>query len=182
VIDPGSTGFGSLLQQLDSSDKLTRRRARSDLSRLGLDLVRPATVALLSPDLSYRVRRGLAVALGEMLRDAKGQRAEAIAEIDDASLRQLLLLSTDVDRTIQIYAGEFLYDLGDPRVFRLVAGVWAEAPPDDGRYNLALAMKGAAPFVQPGEREGAQEILGGYIEQVGPQTGVLLRDAISLLR
>ncbi len=170
-----------LLVQLESANPATRRTARSALARMGIGLVRPAMTELLAPDVSYRLRLGLVVALTEMLRENKRERATIILVIEPAALAELLRLATDPDRTIRVYAGEFLFDLGDPRVFELVQNVWNSTESDDGRFNLALAMKGAAPFV-PREQVGAARFLiSGNLGVVGPKTDELLNEAMRLL-
>jgi hypothetical protein len=175
------SSFQGLLQQLESPDTSVRRNARSALALLGLQLVRPAMAELLAPDTSYRVRLGLIVAVTEMMRNYKQQRNAAILQIDDQALAELLRLATDPDNTIRIYAGEFLYDLGDPRGFNLVPAVWENTNSDNGRFNLALALKGAAPFLGRDQSATARSLLSGYLGTVGPRTDELLRDALRLL-
>ncbi|SIS68227.1 hypothetical protein [Insolitispirillum peregrinum] len=173
--------FQDLLIQLDSPDLSTRRAARSAMARMGTGLVRPATAELLAPDLSYRERLGLMVALTEMLRGNKGERANIASAIETASLAQFLKMATDADRTLRIYAGEFLSDLGDPRVFELVPSIWPSVTSDDGRFNLALTMKGAAPYVSGDQAKTAKKILAEHMGEVGLKTDKVLQEALSLI-
>lgn len=173
--------FSGLLTQLESSDTAMRRAARTELAGLGTGLVRPAMGELLSSDLSYRSRMGLVVALTEMLRDNKRFRSDIITLIDDDALTEMLRLATSDDYTIRVYAGEFLYDLGDPRVFTLAPEVWFSDISDNGRFNIALAMKGAAPFVAVSDRAQASSLAQSWIGKVGPKTDDLLRDVLGFL-
>ncbi|MBL3564669.1 hypothetical protein JMM59_06575 [Rhodovulum sulfidophilum] len=176
-----AASFQGLLTQLESPETATRRTARTRLAGLGTGLVRPAMAELLNPDLTYRLQLGLVVALTEMLRDNKRARGDIITMIDDAALTELLRLATNNDRTIRVYAGEFLYDLGDPRVFVLAPEVWNSGISDSGRFNLALALKGAAPFVAGSDKAQASSLAQSWIGQVGPRTDDLLRDALRFL-
>lgn len=94
--------FRGMLAQLNSSDVATRRAARSSLSGLGTELVRPAIAELLNPDITYRGQLGLVVALTEMLRDNKRYRSDIIAMIDDSSLTEMLRLAAKNDKTIRV--------------------------------------------------------------------------------
>lgn len=173
--------FPGLLAQLESPDTATRRTARTALAGIGTGLVRPAMAELLSPDPSYRLQLGLVVALTEMLRDNKRSRDDIITMIDDAALTEMLRLAANNDYTIRVYAGEFLYDLGDPRVFDLASEVWNSDISDNGRFNIALALKGAAPFVAARDRAQASNLAQSWIGQVGPRTDDLLRDVLVFL-
>lgn len=178
---PDDLDILSLLENLTSDDTTTRRGARTELASKGLALVRPAVLALAEEDISYRRRLGVVVALTEMMRENKNQR-RLIADLlrpDDLGL--LLEAATDADRTIRIYAGEFLFDLGDPRTFDMALKAWPGISDDNGRYNLVLVMKGAAPDIEPERADTARERLESLLGQVGPKTDTLIREAIALL-
>lgn len=180
--DPvAAVSLQGLLAQLESPDAATRRNARSALANLGTGLVRPAMAELLNPEPTYRLQLGLIVALTEMLRDNKRSRGDVIKLIDDTALTEILYLATNNDNTIRVYAGEFLYDLGDPRVFLLSSEVWNSGISDNGKFNIALALKGAAPFVTGPDKLQASSLVQSLIGQVGPRTEDLLRDALRFL-
>lgn len=174
--------FEQSLRDLMSDTTVTRRAARQALADLGPVLVRPALDELGAGEgLAYREELGLVVALTFMMRDHKAQRAAIANGLTGADLETLMLLAADPDRQIRIHAGEFLFDLGDPRVFDLVPALWDRVGSDDGRFQLALALKGAAPFVPPAQRGGALAVVRALMGTVGPNTDALLRDAGRLL-
>lgn len=172
--------FLDLLDRLSAEDSGTRRRARSELAGLGVPLVKPALAQLKTgPD--YRERLGLTVALTEMMRDNKSQRTSIIELLSDGDLETLLIAATDDDRTLRIHAGEFLFDLGDPRLFAIVPDLWERTSSDNGRFNLALALQGASPHVPAAEHAAARAVLEGYLGDVGPQTDALLQRGLNML-
>lgn len=137
----------ALIKQLESSANYVRRDARSQLAEKGSPVVEPLLAKLSEEPLTYRSRLGVIVALAEMLRKHAPDREEMIKSIREEDLKRLVNASADKDRTIRIYASEFLYDLGDPRTIPLVFERFPAAS-ENGRYNLLLIVKGAVPFVR----------------------------------
>lgn len=129
-----------LLPGLQSEDADTRRVTRSSLS-----LVQPQDVAILLQHArdnrgNYRAELGVSVALTEMLRRDKAIREKIV--LTEADIEMLLNFATSDDRTLRIYAGEFLYDLGRPQVTKQALKrletkpANASADWDNALYNL----------------------------------------------
>ncbi|WP_337879446.1 hypothetical protein [Rheinheimera sp.] len=175
---PASTEISDLINSLTSDDTTKRRTARSAIAKQGIVVVRPLMVALSSPGIDYRTKLGVVVSLTEMMRENKDLRTQVIGLLQPDDLEQLLRLATDSDRTIRIYAGEFLYDLGDPRLLNLALSHWQEVDSDNGRYNLALIMKGLSPYLNKEQASNAIKSLRSLKGTVGPKTDSLLDEAI----
>lgn len=171
-----SSGFGDLIAKLDSDETTVRRNARAALGAGGVDAV-SAIVGVDRTSTGYRSDLGAVVALTEILRSDKSLRSEISRRLKPRDIDWLLRLSDHSDRTIRIHASEFLYDLGDPRVIEAAIRSFPAATAN-GKYNLALAIKGAAPFVQQSERNDISERLGVLITPETPKTNVVLSDAI----
>lgn len=171
-----SGGFDDLIASLESDDADTRRGARDALAAGGLSAV-SALMATNRDKASYRFELGTAVALTELLRSDKSQRIKISRRLNQKDIDWLVGLSTNSDRTVRIYASEFLYDLGDPRVINTAIDRFATASPD-GRYNLALILKGSTPFVQRKDSLQVVERLRELKSANSPKTNGLLSDAI----
>jgi len=143
--------IGKLIGQLESDISRLRRGARSDLAAAGPVIVQPLLARLNQENSSYRLRLGVVVALAEMLRDNKDKRALVIGKIEGDALERLVEAAADKDRTIRIYASEFLYDLGDPRSIPMAFNQFRTASPN-GRFNVLLPVKGAVPFATAAEK------------------------------
>lgn len=138
-------------ERLESGTSYVRRGARSALAAQGIRVIEPLLKRLSKEPLSYRLRLGMIVALTEMMRENKQHRTEIIKLIKLADLERLADAAGDNDRTIRIYASEFLYDLGDPRVIPLAFDRFQSASMN-GRYNILLVIKGAVPFASDDEQ------------------------------
>ena len=88
----------------------------------------------------YRTKLGVSLALTEMLRRDKAPRDEIKLDPQDVTL--LLDFAGSTDRTMRIYAGEFMFDLESPEVTRLALPRALRATNDDARYNWILVQKG----------------------------------------
>ncbi len=131
----------SISADLKSLDTEIRRSARDILSGAPPEQV-PAILELLrrSPN-SYRTKVGIAVALTEMLRRNKNLRENIVPLLDDSDRELLLDLAGGSDRTLRIYASEFLFDLGDPGITRLAIPRAAQTSDDNARYNWLLVAQ-----------------------------------------
>lgn len=176
-----ASGFRELAANLLSDNKATRRAARTSLADLGVPLVRPALDVISQSGTPYRLTLGLVVALTEMMRANKKPRRLISGELSDDDLRVLVPLAANPDRTIRIYASEFLYDLGDPRSFSLAVEAFQGTNESNARYNLALVMKGAAPFLTPGNVVAAKQDLNSLRPEAGSKTRQLIGEAIAKL-
>ncbi len=175
-------GIQSLLDSLESDDTTTRRRSRSLLGNLGLAIVRPLMITISDDTASYRTQLGILVALTEMMRKNKSSRSQISNLLQPDDLETLLQFAIDDDRTIRIYASEFLFDLGEPQLFNPALTLWNKpSTSDNGKYNLALIFKGLASYVSAGDREDFKKKLQSLLGTVGAKTDVLLNKAITRL-
>ncbi len=158
--------IGAALVALESDSSIVRREARSKLADQGLDAIRPMLDFLVLDPRSYRKTLGVSVALTEMLRERKDQRQEFIEVISEPDLRELAKAAGDPDRTIRIYASEFLFDLGDPRVVPIALEIFPNASAD-GKYNLLIVVQGAVPYLT----EGGQKELRAALHEIRPSVG-----------
>lgn len=166
------------LEKLQSSISRVRRSARSDLARYGLPVVPPLLAELSRDDPSYRTRLGVVVALAEMMRENKQDRAEIITRIDSDQVRFLVDAAADQDRTIRVYASEFLYDLGDPRSIDVTLTQAWQYPPE-GRYSALFAMMGAIPFATQEQKQAIADSLPNLKSDNTPRTNALIEEIVS---
>lgn len=149
---PPTKGIAQSLRELNSESSALRRDARKALAAHGPEGVRPIMQQWANEKNSYRIRLGSAVALAEMLRDRKTERTIVSAQLSENDLKLVAQSLSDEDRTVRIYASEFLTDLGDKRL----ASIALEQLPvasADGQYNLALVLESVATELSPAERE-----------------------------
>ena len=107
------------------------------LASIGQPAFRPMMDYWAAHPASYQVRLGVSVALTEYLRDHKRDRKAVSAELGERDLLALAVAAGEDDRTLRVYASEFLYDLGDPRIVPIAAKLFDQAS-EDGRYNLVV--------------------------------------------
>ena len=170
----------ALLDDLQSDSAAVRRDARIKLSSLGMAAVGPMMAYWQQNPDSYRVRLGVSVALTEFLRGNKDQRQAVSALLTDPQLRFLATAATDSDRTLRIYASEFLFDLGDPRIVPVAEDLFTGAS-DDGRYNLVLIIRGAVPDLSSSDKTALASTLRGWQAMVGPKTQELIASVMNSL-
>lgn len=168
-----SADAGELLERLEAESAYTRRQARESLAALGLPAVPPMLDRLMADQVSYRTRLGVIVAMTEMLRANKDKRQEVSKLMTQDHINAFIEASTDKDRTMRIYASEFLYDLGDVRV-ALPLFDYFESTDDNGKYNLLVVLDGAYPYLDASTRTQVNQKLSGIADSVGPKTKQLV--------
>lgn len=168
----------SLFVGLESNSATIRRDARARLTALGPSGVPHLLGRLGATPLSYRTRLGIVVALTEILRKHKPQRKTIAAGVTVADLGRLAAAAADRDRTLRIYASEFLFDLGDTRVIEPAFVTMAKAD-DDGRYNLILVIGGARPALTPAQRAPVDRRLRALLGTAGPRTKALISAVVA---
>jgi len=140
-LTPGE--IAKALDMLQADDLEIRRRARDTLSQATPDLLPQVFSYLRTNARNYRVSLGICVALTEMLRQDKALGAQIRLEAPDIEL--FLDFATHNDRTLRIYAGEFLYDLGSPEVtraaLRRAAALGPDPALDNARFNLVFVAQ-----------------------------------------
>lgn len=159
------------IQNLTDEDAVVRRSARATLANGSVAAVPSILEAMRDKPGDYRVQLGGSVALTEMLRRNKAD-ADAIAKTLNGEQDRALLLKAagDRDRTLRIYASEFLYDLGDPQVSRQAVSLAAQADDENARYNWLLVAQGGWHKLSPAQKQGAGADLARAREASGPQT------------
>jgi len=128
----------AMLERLKADDSATRRAARDALSNAPIDAVPLLMERLRRDGWDYRVKLGICVALTGILRADKSRSQAVSSKLTDDDLDLLLDIAGDPDRTVRIYASEFLFDLGDTRVTKLAIPRAARTSDDNARYNLLL--------------------------------------------
>ena len=169
------------IKQLESSASYMRRDARSQLAKKGIPVVEPLLDKLSEEPLTYRSQLGVIVALTEMMRENKPYRTEIIKKIKDEDLKRLVDASADEDRTIRIYASEFLYDLGDPRAIPIAFDRFPSASAN-GRYNLLLVIKGAVPFALDEQQADVIKRVVALKSEESPKTNALIDSIVDLAK
>jgi hypothetical protein len=167
-----------IFDDLTSESAKGRRDARSELAAIGPATVRPMMEEFKKHQNIYRIRLGVLVALTEMLRSNKSLKHEVSQQLYSNDLELIVRVLNDSDRTIRIYAGEFLYDLGDPRVVPLALAS-AKDSDEEGRYQSIFVIKGA--FQELSGEEKAR--VTRELEQIRPSSGEKTKALIdSILR
>jgi hypothetical protein len=158
---------------LTNDDASIRRGSRDALGEaLTPDLVPVAMDNLRARSADYRVRLGIIVALTDMLRRDKSQNTAIAGKLTDADRNLLLDAAADPDRTLRVYATEFLFDLGDPRVTELALGRAAGAADQSAQYNWVFAAQDGWRKLSSEQRNNLQNAIGAI--QGGAKTEALL--------
>lgn len=163
------------IDNLKADDAATRRAARSILAEGSLLAIPAILQAMRENADNYRVLLGVSVALTEMLRQNKAE-APRIADIITAPGDRDLLLNAagHPDRTLRIYASEFLYDLGDPDISRKALAKAAQTTDENARYQWLLVAQGGWGKLKPEQKAAASADLVAASAASGPVTRRLL--------
>jgi hypothetical protein len=167
---PAEVDIGKTAAELNSDITEVRRAARNTLSAVPPDQV-PAVLGLLETDEeTYRTKLGVVVALTEMLRRDKAQGVAVVPLLSMGNRDALLDLAGDPDRTVRIYATEFLFDLGDPEVTKLAIARAASTQNNDARYNWLLAAQDGWRRLDEPEKQSLKDQLDTAYAQSGERT------------
>jgi hypothetical protein len=160
-----------MLERLKADDASTRRSARDALSQASVDSIPVIMKTLRQEASNYQVKLGICVALTQMLRIDKNRATAISSKLTEDDLNLLLDAAGDTDRTVRVYAAEFLFDLGDTRTTKLAIPRAAESGDDNARYNwLLVSQEGwrklsptdkaalAAPLNQARQRSGQKTL------------------------
>lgn len=163
-----------LIADLKSDNPIVRRNARDDLVAAGPEGVRPMMAAWRASADEYRVKLGVVFALNGMLRE-KGSANKAIAGLlSDADIKLLVDAANDDDKTVRLFAAEFLFKLRDPRVVAPAVQAVREQRNADGVYNSVLILKPVFGDLQPSEQTRLKSELLGSIPSGSPRTRSLV--------
>ena len=141
-----------MLKMLKVDDTSTRRAARDALSQAPFDQIPVIMETLRRETSNYRVKLGICVALAEMLRAHKKEAAEISSKLTLDDLNMILDAAGDPDRTVRVYATEFLFDLGDTRTTKLAIPRAAGTSDDNARYNWLLVSQEGWRKLSPEEK------------------------------
>jgi len=132
-----------MLARLKADDTATRRGARDALAHAPLASIPVIMEAFRHEWTNYQVKLGVCVALAQMLRADKSRGPAISGKLSEDDLNSLLDAAGDPDRTVRVYATEFLFDLGDTRTTKLAIRRAATTTDDNARYNwLFVAQDG----------------------------------------
>ncbi len=165
--------IAKILADLESNAAVVRRSARKELTALGRRAIQPMMTQWDRRRNIYRVRLGICVALTEYLRGHKNERKQISNLLSDQDIEKLTRAAADEDRTLRIYASEFLYDLGDPRVITASDNIFRSAD-DNGRYNLIVVLSGTIDDLDDNQRIELERKLKLWRLMVGQKTRTLI--------
>lgn len=159
------------IPNLGNDDLAVRRSAREALAGASVEAVPPLLEAMRTRPDDYRLQLGGSIALTEMLRRNKADAARIAPLLGKPEDRALLLNAAGApDRTLRIYASEFLYDLGDPTVAREAVALAARTGDENGRYNLLLVAQGGWHKLSAAQKQDAAGDLAAARQNAGPMT------------
>lgn len=158
------------IRNLTAEDIVARRSAREVLASSSVAAVPSLLEAMRAQPDNYRAQLGGSVALTEMLRRDKSDAARIAPLLGEQDRALLLDAAGAKDRTLHIYASEFLYDLGDPQVSRQAVGLAAKADDENARYNWLLVAQGGWHKLSPAQKQEAGADLARARDASGPQT------------
>lgn len=151
--------ISTLVGQLTNETTDIRRNARDALSTVSTDQLPILLDSLRNGIDVYRTKLGIVVAITENIRQNKEVADQISSELTDLDISILLDLVGDPDRTVRIYATEFLYDLGDPRATQEAIRRAAETSNVDYRYAWLFVSLGGWHNLSFPEKENLQEYL-----------------------
>ncbi len=163
------------MSDLRSGSPDVRREAREELATVGPAAVSEMMKEWAAHPEAYRVKLGVLVSLTKILRGNKSLAPQVSDSLGAEDLRLILEALNDPDRTVRMYAGEFLYDLGDPRIVQPALN-FAAGPEtgEEGIYLSLFVIKGAYPQLPDPEKKQVNERLRAMRSEVGPKTRELI--------
>lgn len=129
------------LERLKSDDTGVRRDARDALSTTPVDAIPTIMQTFREQYNDYRIRLGVTVALTQMLRLDKSKNRAISEKLVEPDVALLVDAVGDPDRTVRVYATEFLFDLGDPRASQMAIRRAASTKDESARYNWLFAAQ-----------------------------------------
>ena len=140
---PVTADIDQALAALNSDKPDLKRSARDVLSRTAPADLRHVLDYAQEHKADPQVALGISLGLTQMLRRDKSLGAQINLTQPDIDL--LLDFATSSDRTLRIYSGEFLYDLGNPDVansaLARASQLGTDTTLDDARFNLLFVAQ-----------------------------------------
>jgi len=162
-----------MLERLKSEDSATRRDARNALAQAPVESVSTMMQAFGRQPGDYRLKLGVCVAITQMLRADKKRAPSISRRLTEDDVARLVDVAADPDRTVRVYATEFLVDLGDPRATSLAIQRAAATKNDDARYNWLLVAQAGWPRLTNAEKQALTTPLERARQSSGPKTRAL---------
>lgn len=159
-----------LLEQLKSDDAKIRRGARDAVSNLPIGALQPLMQAFREQYGDYQVKLGICVALAQMLRADKSRGPAIAGKLSDEDFDRLLDAAGDPDRTVRVYATEFLFDLSEKRVTKLAIARAATTDNEDARYNWLFVSQGGWLILSDSEKKALADLLNQAKQKAGAKT------------
>jgi hypothetical protein len=170
---PAQPDVAKMLERLKSDDQATRRDARAALAKAPIGSLPQIMQTFREQSSDYRVKLGVCVVLAELLRADKtlAPKITKLLSKDDVAL--VVDAVGDPDRTVRVYAAEFLVGLRDSRATMLAVERAAVATSDNTRYNWLLVAQAGWSNLTDQQKGGLREPLHKAQQQSGPKTTVL---------
>ena len=170
---PGKIDVALMLERLTSDDTATRRDARDALAKAPIESLPRIMQAFREQVGDYQVKLGICVALTQMLRADKKRAPDISRLLTEDDVTRLIDAAGDPDRTVRVYATEFLFDLGDPRATKLAIRRAAATSDDNARYNWLLVAQAAWFKLTDAEKRALADALDQAKQQSGSKTRAL---------
>jgi hypothetical protein len=170
------------LGDLSSEDSGLRRAARSGLAAWGLEAIPKMMEVWRAEPTHYRNALGVVVALTEFLRDNKDQRKDVAALLTDEDFALLIDAIGHPDRTMRIYATEFLFDLGAARLAGSLPHKFPEMS-NDGKFNAVFVLSNVVPDPTPEEKVTLDSALTNHLAtaEMGERTRAEMQELVDQL-
>lgn len=170
-----------LFSDLGSGSASIRRAAREELALHGVRAIKPMMDQFRSRNDIYRIHLGILVALTEILRNDKSLNRDISNELTAENISLIVNSLDNDDRTIRIYAGEFLYDLGDPRVVKPALSLaYSSSVSSEGLYFSIFVIKGAFNRLPSLEKQNSAKSLNKIYLSAGTKTKQLIESFVSV--
>jgi hypothetical protein len=158
--EDSSKSLQDIYVDLASGSGEVRRVARNDLAERGPKAIPSMMHEYRKNQNIYQLRLGILIAMRKMLKNNKALAPQISRQLSTEDLKLIVKSLTDNDRSIRIYAGEFLHDLGDPRVVPLALKSIKTEKNLEGVYLSYLVIAGAYPHLSESQKKLTNEQLG----------------------
>ena len=172
----------AFLEELTAEDAALRREARIGLAQWGEAAVKPMLEYWGADAEDYRKTLGVSVALAGYLRESKDDAKAISTLLSDDDLGLLTKAALHDDRTVRIYATEFLYDLGDARVVDPLVETFPNVS-QDAQYQAIFVLGNAVDQLTIPEKQELGATLTQYqlLPSVGPNTKEAIGELVGKL-
>ena len=171
---PNKAEFDSL-----TSDELkTRRDARESLISKGVTIIEEAMSKLHEGNDIYRIKLGISYILAKVAERNNKDINIIKSELSDNDIQTLVELSNDTDKTIRVYATQFLVSIQDVRIIPYCLNIIRNSTNDDGIYNAVLIIRSVFDILSAEEKSRTSQQLALLRENLGSHTKELINEFI----